>query len=149
VARRVGCERIVDENELALAANDPKLELDVGDDESARGCVVRSSDVQFQSEMGNAVVEFWADERRRCCSGCWWIVELWGEKGEGEGGTSPCSGEMFSSCAPCSAFVESVKSGVGSFCDSWRPSGSGISCTVRDLYSAYAEPGENDRLGPG
>ena len=61
-------------------------------------------------------------------------------------GTSPCSGEMFSSCAPCSALVEGVKSGVGSFCDSWRPSGSGIPCTVRVfLYSAHAEPGGERR----
>ena len=60
-------------------------------------------------------------------------------------GTSPCSGEMFSSCAPCSALVEGVKSGVGSFCDSWRPSGSGIPCTVQVfLYSAHAEPGGKD-----
>lgn len=26
----------------------------------------------------------------------------------------PCSGDMFSSCAPCSAFVEGVKRGSGS-----------------------------------
>jgi hypothetical protein len=54
---------------------------------------------------------------------------------------APRSGEMFSSCAPCSAFVEGVKRGVRNFSDSRRPSGSGIPCTVRDfLYSGHAEP---------
>ena len=48
---------------------------------------------------------------------------------------------MFSSCAPCSALVDGVKSGAGNLSDSRRPSGIGIPCTVRDfLYSAHAEP---------
>ena len=109
VARRVGCERLVDEDELVTLVDEPKLEFGVCYDESARCCVLRRSCVQFQSDVGNSVVEFWADERRRCFSEyCGLRVVSCG----GWGGTSPCSGEMFSSCAPCSAFVEGVKSGM-------------------------------------
>ena len=43
IARRVGCERLVDEDELV--ADEPKLELGVCYDESARGCMLRSSSV--------------------------------------------------------------------------------------------------------
>src|SRR6266404_1715330 len=54
VARRVGCERLVDKDELA--ANEPKLELGVCDDETACGRMLRSSGVQLQSDLGYSVV---------------------------------------------------------------------------------------------
>jgi hypothetical protein len=51
---------------------------------------------------------------------------------------------MFSSCAPCSAFVDGVKIGVASFSASKIPTGIGILCTVPlFLYSDHAEPREN------
>jgi hypothetical protein len=62
--------------------------------------VLRSSTVQFQNDVGNAVVEICADERHRCCSRC--RVESWGGwvRKNGYYSTSPCSEEMSSSCAP-------------------------------------------------
>ena len=53
----------------------------------------------------------------------------------------PCSGDIFSSCAPCSALVDGVKRGFSSFWPSLIPAGIGILCTVPDfLYSVHAEP---------
>lgn len=48
---------------------------------------------------------------------------------------------MFSSWAPCSAFVDGVRRGSRSFSDSTRPVGSFIPWTVPNfLYSDHAEP---------
>jgi hypothetical protein len=69
VARRVGRERLVDEDELVIV-DEPELELGIGDDEPARGRVLRSSTVQLQRDVGNAIVEICTDESRRCCSKC-------------------------------------------------------------------------------
>ena len=53
----------------------------------------------------------------------------------------PCSGDKFSSCAPCSALVDGVKIGFSNFCPSIKPAGIGILCTVpKFLYSDQAEP---------
>ena len=53
----------------------------------------------------------------------------------------PTPGWRFSSCAPCSAFVDGVNTGSGSFWDSTSPSGSFIPCIVPlFLYSIQADP---------
>lgn len=53
----------------------------------------------------------------------------------------PTSGWMFSSCAPCSALVDGVNTGSGSFWDSTSPSGIFIPCIVPlFLYSDQADP---------
>jgi hypothetical protein len=67
MARGVGRKRLVDEDELLAAAVDeePKLKVGVGNDESARGCVLRSGTVQLQCDVGNSVIEICTDESRR------------------------------------------------------------------------------------
>ena len=55
VARRVGRERLVDEDKLA-AVDQPKLELGVCDDEPPRGGVLRRGGVQLYSDIGDLVV---------------------------------------------------------------------------------------------
>src|SRR3989442_1555712 len=57
------------------------------------------------------------------------------------------SKEMFRSCAPCSALVDGVKSGSGSFWDSTRPLGKGcpqISPEPLFTPSTKAEQGAHD-----
>ena len=55
VARRIGCKRLVDEDEPAVV-DESKLELGVCDDESAHCCMVRRGGVQSQRDIRNLVV---------------------------------------------------------------------------------------------
>jgi hypothetical protein len=54
----------------STVVDEPKLELGVCNDEPAHCGVLRCGCVQFQSDVGNSVVEFCANERRRCFSEC-------------------------------------------------------------------------------
>src|SRR5258706_8234323 len=61
----------------------------------------------------------------------------------------PTSGWRFSSCAPCSAFVDGVNTGSGSFWDSTSPSGIFIPCIVPlFLYSDQADPARTQQKLP-
>src|SRR5271170_3332977 len=66
---------------------------------------------------------------------------LEGRRGVGGWVGGRLSGWMFSSCAPCSAFVLGVNIGVSNFCDSTSPVGICIPWTVpKLLYSFHPDP---------
>lgn len=148
-ARRVGRENLVDEDEGVGVGVEAELELGVRDDDPAGEGVGMSLLVRRVSSPHN----FLSQSRKSCNKAkermLGRLTISYTRKLASStlfATSSPTNStararEMFSSCSPCSAFVEGVQIGFSSFWLSWRPAGMGIPWTVPDLrYSDHAEP---------
>ena len=104
--RRVRCQHLVDEHQLAVGV-EGELELGVGDDDAARRREVRGFEVHANARVPHPFGQL-----------------------AGRRAPPPLSKSMFSSCAPASALVEGVKMTSGSLSACLRPDGSRIPHTA-------------------